>query len=168
MKQYDSICKIALEIGAKFTKSININSIVVEPWVQWKCKFGCSKHGKSKTCPPFSPGYDETKQILSCYSAAILVEGEPPSKNFNDMLVKIENRCSLMGFYKAFALGAGPCPFCNDCNIDEPCRLPLKARPAMEACGIDVFKTIRNNGFSVKFLNHKNEYVKYFGLILIE
>jgi len=38
----------------------------------------------------------------------------------------------------------------------------------MEACGIDVFQTIRNNGFTISFLEEKGEYVKYFGLLLLD
>lgn len=166
--EYDSICKKALEKGATQAKVIDVDTIIVEPWVQWKCRFGCPRHGKSKTCPPFSPNYEETKNILGCYSTAVLIEGEPPGRKFKEMLVKLENEANFLGYYKAFALGAGPCPLCNECNIDDPCLSPSKARPSMEACGIDVFKTVRNNGFDVNFLEHKNEYVKYFGLVLIE
>ncbi|MGR3218199.1 MAG: DUF2284 domain-containing protein [Candidatus Anammoxibacter sp.] len=165
---YDSICKMALEKGARLVKVIDVNSIAVEPWVQWKCRFGCPRHGKSKTCPPFAPDYKETGKILDSYSTAILIEGEPPGKKFNEMIVKLENEANFAGYYKAFALGAGPCPLCSECNIDEPCRNPSLARPSMEACGIDVFKTVRDNGFEVNFLKHKNTYVKYFGLILVE
>ena len=165
---YDLLCKKALAFGANIVKVIDINSIVVQPWVQLKCRFGCPKHGKSKTCPPYSPNYNETKKILDCYSVAIIIEGEPPGKQFNEMLVKLENEANFLGYYKALAFGAGPCPLCGECNTDGPCRAPAKARPSMESCGIDVFKSVRNNGFEVNFLKHKNEYVKYFGLVAIE
>lgn len=165
---YEAICKDAMSQGATETKVIDTDNIAVEPWVQWKCKFGCPRHGKSKTCPPFSPHYEETKKILKSYEQAILIEGQPPSKQFAGMMVKLENLANLSGYYKAFALVAGPCPICNECNIEEACRFPEKSRPSMESCGIDVFKTVRDNGFSVDFLKHKTDYVKYFGLVLIE
>lgn len=165
---YDSICKKALEKGANIAKTISVDSVVVEPWVQLKCRFGCPRYGKSKTCPPFSPDYKETRQILDCYKNAILIEGEPPGKEFKEMLINLEHEANFAGYYKAFAFSAGPCPLCGECNVDEPCRSPEKARPSMESCGIDVFKTVRNNGFEVNFLEHRTQYVKYFGLILIE
>lgn len=165
---YDTICRKVETEGATQAKVVPMDSIVVEPWVQWKCKFGCPRHGKSKNCPPFSPHYEETKKILGSYSVAILIEGQPPSKQFLDMMVKVENELSLSGYYKAFALVAGPCPICEECNTNELCRFPAKARPSMESCGIDVFKTVRNNGFEVDFLEHRGEYVKYFGLVLVE
>ncbi len=65
-------------------------------------------------------------------------------------------------------MSAGPCPLCPECPEDEPCLLPYPARPSMEACGIDVFQTVRDNGLEVRFLEEKGTYVKYFGLILLE
>ncbi|MBT6048914.1 MAG: hypothetical protein HOG49_19120, partial [Candidatus Scalindua sp.] len=41
----------AIKLGATITKLISTQNIVVEPWVQLKCRFGCSKFGKYKTCP---------------------------------------------------------------------------------------------------------------------
>lgn len=165
---YDTICQIALEQGARIAKIVPIDTIVVAPWVQWKCRFGCPRHGKSKTCPPFAPDHAETKRILDSYSSSLLIEGEPPSKQFNGMVVEIENKANLLGYYKAFAMVAGPCPICNECDVTKPCSFPSLARPSMEACGIDVFQTVRNNGLSVQFLKHKGEYVRYFGLVMIE
>lgn len=44
----------------------------------------------------------------------------------------------------------------------------LDVRPLMEACGIDVFKTARNNGFLID--TQKETYGKwnYFALVLLE
>ncbi|KLU65757.1 hypothetical protein DEAC_c23870 [Desulfosporosinus acididurans] len=43
-----------------------------------------------------------------------------------------------------------------------------EVRPLMEACGIDVFKTARNNGFNID--TKKETYGKwnYFALVLLE
>jgi hypothetical protein len=38
----------------------------------------------------------------------------------------------------------------------------------MEACGIDVYATVRNNGFSINVLKSKEETESCFGLLLIE
>mgnify|MGYP001163511971 FL=1 len=158
----------AIKLGATFSKLIFTKSIIVEPWVQLKCRFGCSKFGKYKTCPPYTPTYKETRELMSCYESAILIEGQPPAKQFEGMLLKLEHKANLSGFYKAFSLNAGPCPLCTECDVEGTCPMPENARPSMEACGIDVFETVRNNGFEIKFLKHKTEYVKYFGLLLLE
>jgi predicted metal-binding protein len=46
--------------------------------------------------------------------------------------------------------------------------MPKLARPSMEACGIDVYATVHNNGFPVKVLTAKEEKANYYGLLLIE
>jgi hypothetical protein len=38
----------------------------------------------------------------------------------------------------------------------------------MEACGIDVFKTARGNGFPIEVLRTREEERDIFGLILVE
>jgi predicted metal-binding protein len=162
------LCDESVKLGATISKIVSTKSIVVEPWVQLKCRFGCSKFGKYKTCPPHTPTYKETQELMDCYESAILIEGQPPAKQFEEMLLRIEHKANFAGFYKAFALNAGPCPLCTTCDVDGSCVMPKDARPSMEACGIDVFKTVRNNGFEIRFLEHKNEYVKYFGLLLLE
>ena len=162
------LCDFVTKIGATKAKPIPISSIVVEPWVQLKCLYGCPRYGKSKTCPPFSPRYEDTRVILTSYKQAILVEGQPPGRDFNEMLLKLELQANIAGHHKAFVMGAGPCPLCPECPSDEPCSQPYKARPSMESGGIDVFQTVRNNGFEIKFLEKKGEYVRYFGLLLLE
>ena len=158
----------AVKLGATALKRISTESIIVEPWVQLKCRFGCPKFGKYKTCPPFTPSYKETRELLDCYKTALLIEGQPPGKEFKEMILSVEHKANFEGCYKAFALGAGPCPLCAECDVEGDCIKPKDARPSMEACGIDVFKTVRNNGFEIDFLEHRNEYVKYFGLVLLE
>ncbi len=162
------LCEEAVRLDATEAKIISVSSIVVEPWVQMKCRFGCSYYNKSKTCPPFAPTYRETRDMLRCYRHAVLIEGQPPGKKFKELLLKLELEANIAGFHKAFAMGAGPCPLCPACPESEPCLMPYHARPSMEACGIDVFQTVRDNGFEVRFLEEKGTYVKYFGLILLE
>ena len=175
LKDLNILCEEAERLGATEAKIIDVSSVVVEPWVQLKCRFGCPQYGKSKTCPPFAPTYEETRKILQCYTQAILIEGQPPGRDFKEMLLRLEREATLAGYHKAFVMGAGPCPLCAPpeggpgiCPEEGPCLIPEKARPAMEACGIDVFQTIRNNGFTVSFLEKRGEYVKYFGLLLLE
>ena len=38
----------------------------------------------------------------------------------------------------------------------------------MEACGIDVFATVRNNGIPLHVLKDKSETPSFFGLIMVE
>lgn len=43
-----------------------------------------------------------------------------------------------------------------------------RARPSMEACGIDVFKTARDNGFPIEVVRTRDEEENIFGLVLVE
>jgi Predicted metal-binding protein (DUF2284). len=45
------LCDEAIKLGATITKLISTKSIVVEPWVQLKCRFGCSNLGNIKPAP---------------------------------------------------------------------------------------------------------------------
>jgi predicted metal-binding protein len=50
----------------------------------------------------------------------------------------------------------------------KECRHPKTARPSMESCGIDVFSTVRNNGYNIEVLNNQSDQMNRFGLVLIE
>ena len=70
-------------------------------------------------------------------------------------LHEIVNRVEAAGFSMGyrFATGfiGGSCRLCAECvarSSNEPCRHPFKARPSMEAMGIDVVQTAANAGLS--------------------
>ena len=78
----------------------------------------------------------------------------------------IEREIFLDGYWKAFAMASGPCELCTKCG--KFCKYPEKARPSMEACGIDVFSTVRANGFPIKVVRSRKCKANYYGLILLE
>ncbi len=158
----EKYCKEALCDGVTHTKVIHPDSVVTAPWVRLKCLFSCPMGSKSHCCPPQTPTPEQTRAILDSYKRAILFHLAVPAfgeehQRLQEMLVKMEGDMFKDGYYKAFVLLAGPCLLCKECGSlqDIPCRLPTKARPSMEACGIDVFQTVRNNGFFIQaFLLH--------------
>ena len=85
----------------------------------------------------------------------------------DELVAALEREVFLAGFYKAFALGSGPCSLCDECNL-ESCVHPERARPAMEAAGIDVFATARGNGFPIEVVRTPSSPQNYYGLVLIE
>ena len=50
----------------------------------------------------------------------------------------------------------------------EGCRHAEQARPAMEACGIDVYATARKHGFTINVVRTRRDPQHYFGLVLVE
>jgi predicted metal-binding protein len=108
------------------------------------------------------------RKILDCYERGILIHFEPEAR-IKAVVADLEREIFLRGAWKAFALGAGPCYFCRACPVDEAsCRHPEKARPAMEACGIDVFTTVRKAGFPAEVLRTTRQCPNYYGLILVD
>jgi predicted metal-binding protein len=164
------LCKRALKLGARDAKIIKISSIKTGAWVRNKCQYGCSGFNESLTCPPYSPTPEQTQKVLVSFKKAILIHCDIRSKrDISDIVVNIEKEAFLSGFYKAWGMGAGPCRLCSDCNLKSGgCRHPEEARPSMEACGIDVYKTARNNGFTIEVLRSSHCKANYFGLVLIE
>lgn len=75
----------------------------------------------------------------------------------------------LDGYYKAFALGAGPCNLCvNKCDFRKSCLHTELARPSLEACGIDVYQTAANVNIKLKVVQDYKNTPSYCCLILIE
>ena len=158
--------KRILEVGAREARMIAPKTVVTAPWVRWKCRFGCGGFDSSLVCPPYAPTPEETRKVLNSYKRAILFEGE--RNETKPVALKMEREIFLAGYHKAFGLGAGPCRLCNVCAFQKGCRHPEDARPAMEACGIDVFATVRRHGFSIEVVKTYEDPQHYFGLILIE
>ncbi len=158
----------ALESGFANAVQIPSTDVVIAPWVRIKCRFGCAGYGKNRQCPPDGMESRTTKEMLSLYKAAIVLEGNPPAIDFHNMLLKLEKKAFLAGYHKAFVFGAGHCPVCKQCPENGQCLHPDLARPSMESSGIDVYATAKNAGIRLKPVQDKWSYVKYIGLMLLE
>lgn len=158
--------QMALELGALKAKVVSPAKVETGHWVRWKCRFGCGAFDSNLMCPPHSPEPDETRKMLDEYKRAILFES--PRGRAKKIAVALERKLFLDGYYKALGLGAGPCELCDTCAFEEGCRHPYEARPAMEACGIDVFATARGHGFTVEVARTQRDPHHYFGLVLVE
>ena len=158
--------QLALDAGALNAKVVSPSSVETAEWVRWKCQFGCDGFGSNRLCPPHSPTPDKTRLLLDGYKRALLFE--TPIGKTTAIAANLERTLFLAGHYKAFGLGAGPCQLCPQCAFEKGCRHAGEARPAMEACGIDVYATARNNGFTINVVRDFSDPQHYFGLILID
>lgn len=163
---YEELRQKALELGAKSAKVISIDTVVTAPWTRLRCQYGCVGYGRRLSCPPYSPTPEQTQAVLDCYSTGILMEGELWKVNF--ILVALEREVFLSGYYKAWSMGEGPCHECDACALRAGCRHPQQLRPSMEASGIDVFQTLRNNGIKANVATDYDCAVRYWGLVLVE
>jgi predicted metal-binding protein len=163
----EDLMRKALQAGAQKASLIPVRSVVVASWVAWKCRYGCKDFGRSHTCPPHSPSYKDTSLFLQEFRSALLVQADQ-SFRVRYLVYLLEREAFLNGFYKAFGMGAGPCRLCDTCDVQFPCRRPEEARPSMEACGIDVYRTVRENGYAVEPLRDSGGPQHSYGLVLLE
>jgi len=149
-------------------KVIDIATVETGLWTLLKCKYGCTNYNKSLGCPPFTPTAKEMKEVLKSYRVGILMQTKDDMKVINETLLDLEYLALDLEFFKAFALGAGRCRMCETCNLKQ-CEHPKVHRPSMEACGIDVQTTAKNNGYEhmIGFEKGKKFYYCY-GLLLID
>ena len=160
--------KSALAAGAKDAKIIPTDTIVTAQWVRLRCQYGCGGWGQRLTCPPYSPPPEKTAEVLREYKTALLVHTDG-YVGVKALVVDLERQAFLDGYYKAFAMGAGPCNLCETCSLeDEECHHPEKARPAMEACGIDVYQTARNHGLPIEVVVDGTCAQNYYGMVLLK
>ena len=94
----------------------------------------------------------------------------------------LEIKAFLSGYYKALGFYAMPCALCETCVAEEKlekgeevslldttkCRHKDIMRTSMEACGVDVFKTLENAAYSPRVLKSYSEQVVLFGMVLLE
>jgi len=177
--ELDAYCQLAIDSGATGARQVQPASVTTAPWVRWKCQFGCTGYNRSYTCPPDSPTPEQTRAMLDSYRRGILVHTQAPHTPdilerraaSRKMLVDLEAKMFLDGYYKAFVLLSGSCALCGgECAKvrGEPCKNGLRVRPSMEACGIDVYRTARNSGFPVNVLQTRTDTRNYFALLLVD
>lgn len=164
MEKYFDLLKKA---GASEAAVIKASSIVTAPWTDYKCRYGCDFYGSRRCCPPYTPSWKETQEIIDSYEHGILFHVKEGDPAVTPLAVELAREAFLDGYYKAIAFGSGPCLICKECSI-ERCRFPKKTAPSMEGCGIDVFATVRSNGFTIEPVREKEDEHNYFGLVLLE
>jgi predicted metal-binding protein len=92
----------------------------------------------------------------------------PLKLKLHRIIHKIEARAFLQGYRFAVGFIAGSCKLCPKCvAVDScgPCRNPFRARPSMEAMGIDAYQTAKNAG--LPFDIPAKDKIVWNGLVLI-
>lgn len=146
-----------------FFSYIEPNSIIFEERVKLKCSF-CDKYGINRRCPPFHTGID-LKASIREYENCMVVYTVFRYKNEQEKgVVRREStnylHKSLLDLEKILweneqVLGVsfigGSCKLCKD-GCGTTCRNPVNSRIPVEATGINVIKTIKNElNIEIKF-----------------
>ena len=154
--------------GVSKTLIIKPSDVETAAWVRLKCQFGCDGYGQCLVCPPYTPTPMEMRIVLDCYKRAVLMHFDSHADT-KIRMAQLERAVFLKGAWKAFGLGAGPCYFCKTCPVEQQlCRHAEKARPSMEACGIDVFSTVRKAGLPIEVVRTRRQCPNYYGLLLVD
>lgn len=171
LKRYE---EKALSMGASNVRIVNMSEIRVDERVPLKCRIpSCFGYGTSAHCPPHTLKPSELSDMLKHYKWAlfftkdILAEVIVRDKKTIEQRIlayqevynivgELESMAFYDGHYLAFGLGAGSCrhTFCakeKSCRALEGkrCRFSLKARPSMEAVGIDVYRMTAEAGWDI-------------------
>ena len=155
----------AIELGATDAKIIVTDLIAIDERVRAKCLYPkCAHYGTSANCPPHVMDLDQVRKVVGNYRHAVFIRLQTPADriagaearkkrlyagNYNrthEIVTKIESEAFYDGYYLALGFACGTCKsvFCRNepcqaLQTGQPCRYPLKARPSMEAVGMDVF-----------------------------
>ncbi|UCG46555.1 MAG: DUF2284 domain-containing protein [Phycisphaerales bacterium] len=165
----DELCRLARRQGGVVdARVVSPSDVETAAWVRLKCRFGCDGYGQCLVCPPFTPEPEQMRKVLDGYQRAVLIHCDRQA-DVKATVADLERSIFLRGAWKAFGLGAGSCYLCKKCPVEEgQCRHAERARPAMEACGIDVFTTAKKAGFPIEVVRTERQCPNYYGLILVD
>lgn len=182
------LLQTAKEAGAVEALYIDSNDIIVDDRVRLKCFVPLCRHYGDLVCPPNVPTPDEFRKYLKLYRFALLISTEydnPPkpksladseeiskeirkkSVDLSDILLKLEGVSLQKGYRFSAGFTGGSCHYCDSCvKTGGECKTPYKARPSMEAVGVDVVKTLWNVDMELEF--PVCDKVKWWGLLLVD
>ena len=167
--QFEKYIALAKTMGAENVVKFDITDIEFDPRVILKCIFGCTTYGKNHTCPfQKSPlTMEEYKQTLLHYKHGIIIHCKD-AKLSQNISYAVERQAFLDGHYFAFSLS--DCGLCKECSRihGKNCNVPMKARPAFHAVGIDVFKTVHKFGLPLAVAQTKDDDINWYSAVFID
>ena len=86
-EKFGFLKKMALDKGAMNAEIIKADKVVVEDRIVLKCKLGCTKYGKTLTCPPYTPTPQEFRKIVNEYTYVLFMKFKSRAKT-NSKLTK--------------------------------------------------------------------------------
>lgn len=168
--------QMAVDLGASAAAIIPASEVVVDERVRLKCTVPrCLRAGETPNCPPFAPDLGLVRGALSRFSWAVLIKcNVGPIQDYSpgrgktreekrraltfhqrssEIVSALERQAYEDGFHLAMGFGGGSCKdyLCKGmiCQYLDSgrCRFPHRARPAMEAVGIDVLDLVNKAGW---------------------
>jgi len=189
MDRFKKLIQTAMERGATEAKIISAREVVLDDRVILKCQVPlCNEYGNHLLCPPNSPSLDHFREALNKYSKGLLIQLHTSRDQLDSMSERslkkaiyaranelheivnvVEKAAQELGFTFAAGFIGGACKLCDPCvgvKSGAPCKHPFKARPSMEAVGIDVHLTAERVGLG--FSPDIGKEVVWNGLVLLD
>ncbi|MEN6321845.1 MAG: DUF2284 domain-containing protein [Syntrophaceae bacterium] len=184
-KVLHAIISLLKKMGASKVVLINSAEIIVDERVRLKCQVPvCDSYNKNLMCPPYMPSVAEFRKTLKKFKQGLLIQVSAelneryanvpteeiflPARKLHELVNIGEKEAFTAGFRFATGFIGGCCRLCDECVVvhgGTQCRFPFKARPSMEAMGIDVMATVEKTGLPVSF--PISNQVTWTGLILL-
>jgi predicted metal-binding protein len=166
-------CTRATELGAADARVVRAVDVPIDERVALKCSIPkCFGYGTCANCPPHSLSPEETRRIAALYRYGVLMKIDVPPpvivrdretikerveayQNMFDLVSRIESESFYDGYYLSVGFAAGSCKSTYCYNVEctvlqgEKCRLTLRARPSMEAVGIDCYRLATEQGWNI-------------------
>ena len=119
MEKYRRFIETAVKLGANDAKIIKTDSIITAAWICWKCRYGYDGYDSSLCCPPNSPTYRETRELVDCYKYALLVHftedadnvTEDPPIDLTKVITTLERDIFLAGYIRLLRWAPVPVGF---------------------------------------------------------
>jgi predicted metal-binding protein len=168
---------LALELGASEASVIPASHVIIDERVRLKCVVPrCLRAGETPNCPPYAPDLDLVRRALSHFAWAVVFKCDLDPEEYlpkrgatkaeqrrtlsfhrksADIVFEVERHAYKDGYHLAMGFGGGSCKdyLCQGmiCQFLDSgrCRFPHRARPAMEAMGIDVIALVNKAGWEV-------------------
>lgn len=189
MDRFGQLIKTAIEKGATKAKIIPVHEIVLDERVILKYQVPlCNEYGNHLLCPPNSPSLKQFREVLKKYSNGLLIQLRTPmdqvgsksegsrkkviyegAHELHEIVNIVEKAAQELDFIFAAGFIGGACKLCDPCvgvKSGRACKHPFKARPSMEAVGIDVYLTAQRAG--LEFSHDIEKEVVWNGLVLLE
>jgi predicted metal-binding protein len=169
----------ALDLGASDAAVLSGSEVATAEWVRLKCLYGGCATGRCLTCPPLSPEPARTRLLLDEYRTVMLLrlDVQPAqagewlawSRRLAGIALDLERELFLAGRYRAFAIAGGrPCDLAEPCGRPEHCDVRALVRPGPAGCGIDVFATAANAGWTLEVVRAADDPYHLFALVLVD
>ena len=158
----------ALELGATQAIAFDMKDVAFDSRTILKCLYGCP--GGLAYCPTNYSEASNTvlfQQLIQKYQWGVLVQTEDLEKG-QDLTIALESKAFLAGY--TFALAATECASCESCAAEQgnSCVNRRNLRPPLYFLGIDVYKTVRNLGWTLEVVQKKGDPAKNITAVFVE